>query len=250
MLEVERLTVKYGGLVAIKELSFTVAAGEVCAIIGPNGAGKSSVFNAITGFANVDSGSVIFDRRQILGLPPHRIAGYGIGRTFQHNGLIPDLTVLENVMLGQTPKMSAGLLGVIFGTSRAREEEAEALSASRSMLRLLNLEKLAQVRAGLLPFGQQRLVEISRALVSGARLLLLDEPAVGLFETERQKVCAVLKQLASENIGILLIEHVLDVVKAVSDRVIFMNYGEKIVECSPDDIQSNERIRDIYLGHG
>lgn len=250
MLEVNGLTVMFGGLVAVKELSFTVAAGEVCAIVGPNGAGKTTVFNAITGFAPVQSGSVQFDGKEILGLPPHRIAACGIGRTFQHNGLIPDMTVLENVMLGRTTEMRAGIAGVIFGSPRARAEEAEALATSQSMLRLLNMDKFARMRTDLLPFGQQRLVEISRALVSGAKLLLLDEPAVGLFETERRNLCAVLKQLAGRGVGILLVEHVLDVVKAVSDRIIFMNHGEKLVECSPEELQSNERVREVYLGHG
>jgi ABC-type branched-subunit amino acid transport system ATPase component len=249
MLEIDGLTVRFGGLMAVNAVSFTVEAGEICAIVGPNGAGKTTIFNAITGFATVQSGSILFEGKPLLGLPPHRIAARGISRTFQHNGLIPDLTVLENVMLGQATGMSAGLPAVIFGTSRAWQEEAKALAASRSMLRTLDLERLAGMRTDLLPFGQQRLVEISRALASGAKLLLLDEPAVGLFETERQSLCTVLKQLASKGVGILLIEHVLDVVKAVSDRIVFMNHGEKLVECSPSELQSNERVRDIYLGH-
>ncbi len=249
MLEVDRVTVQYGGLVAVKELSFTVKPGEICAIVGPNGAGKTSIFNAIDGFTAVQSGSIQFDGKEILGLPPHKIAALGIGRTFQHGGLIPDLTVLENVMLGRTTEMQAGLPSVIFGGERSRKEEASALAASLSMLRMMKLEKLAHTRTDLLPAGQQRLVEISRALVSGAKLLLLDEPAVGLFESERINLCAVMKQFAIEKVGILLVEHVLDVVRAVSDRVIFMSYGEKLAECKPDELHNIERVRDIYLGH-
>ncbi len=249
MLEIDNITVTYGGLFAVNALSFKIAPGEICAIVGPNGAGKTTVFNAITGFAPVNPGSILFEGKPVLGLPPHRIAALGITRTFQHSGLIPDMTVLENVMLGQAATMRAGIPAVIFGTPRARKEEANALAASRSMLRMMDLDRLAGSRTDLLPFGQQRLVEISRALVSGAKLLLLDEPAVGLYETERRNLCTVLKQLASKGVGILLIEHVLDVVKAVSDRIVFMNHGEKLVECLPGELQSNAHVRDIYLGH-
>ena len=176
MLEIDNITVTYGGLFAVNALSFKIAPGEICAIVGPNGAGKTTVFNAITGFAPVNPGTILFEGKPILGLPPHRIAALGITRTFQHSGLIPDMTVLENVMLGQAATMRAGIPAVIFGTPRARKEEANALAASRSMLRMMDLDRLAGSRTDLLPFGQQRLVEISRALVSGAKLLLLDEP--------------------------------------------------------------------------
>jgi branched-chain amino acid transport system ATP-binding protein len=223
-----------------------LAAGEICAIIGPNGAGKTSVFNAISGFAPVHSGAVTFMGKPITGLMPHQVAARGIGRTFQHNGLIPGMTVLENVLLGKAATMQQGLLALIFGTPLARKEEADAVLASRVMLQQMQIGEFAHV----LSFGQQRLVEISRALVSGAKLLLLDEPAVGLFETERQNLCAVLRDVASRGVSILLVEHVLDVVKAVSSRIIVMNHGEKIVECSPQELQSNPLVRDVYLGDG
>jgi ABC-type branched-subunit amino acid transport system ATPase component len=249
MLEIEKVTVQFGGLLAVNELSFRVAAGEIVALIGPNGAGKTSIFNAITGLVPVQSGAINFEGQPIAGMRPDRIAARGIGRTFQLNGLIPDMTVLENVMLGRAADMQSGMASIIFGAPSARAQEADALASARAMMQLMHIGDIADARAGLLSFGQQRLVEISRALVSGARLLLLDEPAVGLFETERQNLCTVLKQVAGRGVAILLVEHVLDVVRAVSGRIIVMNHGEKIVECSPGELQTNQKVRDVYLGH-
>lgn len=249
MLEVDRVTVEFGGLTAVKGLSFQVAKGEVCAIIGPNGAGKTTIFNAITGFTRINAGAVRFEGRPITGLAPNRIAARGISRTFQHNGLIRDLSVLENVILGEELRTESSFLGVIFGLPKAIKAELTSTRRARAMLEKMRLSAFESKLAGDLPFGQQRLVEISRALVSGAKLLMLDEPAVGLFEAERQTLCALLKELASEGVAILLIEHVLDVVRSVSDRVIVMNYGEKLVECSPNELGRHQSVLDAYLGH-
>ncbi len=249
MLEVDRVTVEFGGLVAVNALSFEIPPGEVCAIIGPNGAGKTTIFNAITGYAPISSGDIRFDGAHIAGLSPHQVAAHGISRTFQHNGLIRDITVLENVILGLTLQTSSTFFGIVLGLPKSLKAETEAVTRARSMLRRMHIDDLADRIVGDLPFGQQRLVEISRALVSGARLLLLDEPAVGLFETERQTLCAAIKQLAAEGVAVLLIEHVLDVVRSVSTRVIVMNYGEKLVECPPEELQTHQSVLDAYLGH-
>jgi branched-chain amino acid transport system ATP-binding protein len=249
VLEVDRVTVEFGGLVAVNALSFSVPPGEVCAIIGPNGAGKTTIFNAITGFVPLRSGDIKFDGVTIAGLPPHKVAARGISRTFQYNGLIRDMTVLENVILGMELHTPSTFFGIVLGLRKSLRAEDEAVERALSMLRKMNIAGLAGTMAGDLPFGQQRLVEISRALVSGARLLLLDEPAVGLFEIERQTLCAALKQLASEGVAVLLIEHVLDVVRSVASRVIVMNYGEKLVECRPDELRTHQSVLDAYSGH-
>jgi branched-chain amino acid transport system ATP-binding protein len=248
VLEVGRITVEFGGLVAVNSLSFTVEPGEVCAIIGPNGAGKTTVFNAITGYVPIKSGTIKFDGVPITGLAPHEVAAHGISRTFQHNGLIGDITVLENVILGLNLHTASTFSGVVFGLPGSLRAETEAVAQARAMLRRMQIAEHAGKIVNDLPSGQQRLVEISRALVSGAKLLLLDEPAVGLFETERRNLCSVLKQLAQDGVAILLIEHVLDVVRSVSSRVIVMNYGEKLVECPPEDLQKHQSVLDAYLG--
>jgi branched-chain amino acid transport system ATP-binding protein len=249
VLEVDRVTVEFGGLVAVNGLSFSVSSGEICSIIGPNGAGKTTIFNAITGFTPIESGDIRFHGAPIKGLPPHKVAARGISRTFQHNGLIRDMTVLENVVLGLELHTPSTFSGLVLGSPKSLKAEEEAVTRARLMLRRMNIAELADKIAGGLSFGQQRLVEISRALVSGARLLLLDEPAVGLFETERHTLCAAVKELAAGGVAVLLIEHVLDVVRSVSSRVIVMNYGEKLVECPPDELRSHQSVLDAYSGH-
>ncbi len=250
MLEVDRVTVEFGGLIAVDELSFAAGAGEVCAIIGPNGAGKTTLFNAITGFVPLKSGAIRFDGASVGGLPPHKVAAHGVSRTFQHNGLIGDLTVLENVILGSELTIRTGVMGTVLGLPGALHAEREATARARGILAGMGLSELADSLAGELPFGQQRLVEICRALASGAKLLLLDEPAVGLFETDRRMLCAAISRLAADGVCVLLIEHVLDVVKAVADTVLVMNYGQLLAQCAPDALSSHQAVLDAYLGHG
>jgi len=250
VLEVRNLTVQFGGLIAVNDLSFDIKPGEVCAVIGPNGAGKSSLFNAITGYVPVASGEIRFNNIKIQDLPPHRVAALGIARSFQHNGLVKDMTVLENVILGLELATKSSLAGVIFGLPGSARAEIAAVKKARAMLELIGLTGLQDRTAGDLPFGQQRSVELGRVLVSGAKMLLLDEPAVGLTARERRNLTAMLRQVAGLGVGIILIEHVLDVVRSAADRVIVMNYGSKLVECAPSELHSHQSVVEAYLGHG
>jgi branched-chain amino acid transport system ATP-binding protein len=248
VLDINNVTVKFGGLVAVSRLSFRVGEGEICAVIGPNGAGKTSLFNAITGFAPLEHGCISFNGRQLGGLAPHQIAAHGICRTFQNNGIIAEMTVLENVITGLELTTASSFAGAILGLPASRRAEREATAKAKSMLAAMGLDSAASRIAGDLPSGQQRLVEIARALVSGARLLLLDEPASGLFETERQMLCDEIRRVAGSGVSVLLIEHVQDVVR-VADRVIVMNQGAKIAECAPAELNRHKAVLEAYLGH-
>ncbi len=249
MLEVENLSVHFAGLKAVSDLSFQVEPGTVLAVIGPNGAGKSTVFNAISGFVKPVSGAIRFEGAPITGLAPHRIAARGIHRTFQNNGLLREMTVLENVLTGLELSTRSSLAGVVMNWPGAVRAEHEAVGRALAMLERLELAGLAYRTAGDLSFGQQRLVEISRALVAGARLIMLDEPAVGLSPNERTMLGQNLRQLAAEGIAILLVEHVQELVMAVSDRVMVLNYGKKIAECAPHEVRQNQAVLEAYLGH-
>jgi branched-chain amino acid transport system ATP-binding protein len=250
VLEVRNLSVRFGGLIAVNDLSFTIKPGEICAVIGPNGAGKSSLFNAITGYVPVASGEICFNGVKIQGFPPHRVATLGIARTFQHNGLVRDMSVLENVILGLELTTKSSLLGVILGLPGSAAAETAAVKKAKAMLDSMQLAGLKDRTAGDLPFGQQRSVELCRVLVSGAKVLLLDEPAVGLTERERRNLTAVLRRIAEQGVAVVLIEHVLDVVRSAADRVIVMNYGSKLIECAPSELTSHQSVVEAYLGHG
>jgi branched-chain amino acid transport system ATP-binding protein len=248
MLEVSGLNVRFEGVAAVTDLSFIVRAGEVLTLMGPNGAGKTSAFNAITGFVRPAGGIVRFGGRPISGLKPHEIAALGIRRTFQNNGILREMTVLENVLTGLQLSTPSSLAGLVFGLAHSVRAEREATAAARRQLHEMGIGDLAGRTAGSLSFGQQRLVEISCALVAGTRLILLDEPAVGLSPNERIHLGETLRAVARRGIGILLVEHVQDVVMAVSDRIVVLNYGKKIAECLPGEIHGNRAVLEAYLG--
>lgn len=250
ILQVEGLTVRFGGLVAVNDLAFSVRAGEVFAMMGPNGAGKTTAFDAIGGFVEAASGTVHFEGKPILGLPPERIAALGIRRTFQNNGILREMTVLENVLTGLELSTPSRFLGVVTGWPAAARAERSAVMRAREMLAQMEIDDLEDRAAGDLSFGQQRMVEIARALVAGARLIMLDEPAVGLSPNERQHLGEVLRQLARTGITVLLVEHVQDLVMAVSDQVLVLNYGRKLVQCPPHEVRQNEEVLEAYLGNG
>lgn len=249
MLEVEDLTVRFSGLTALSSLSFRAGPGAIFAIIGPNGSGKTTLFNAISGFVRPSGGAVRFDGRSIAGLPPHRIAACGIFRTFQNNGLFRDMTVLENVLTGLELSTPATLGGAILGLPGSVRAEREAIARAHAMLARMGIADLADRATGDLSFGQQRLVEISRAMVAGARLLMLDEPAVGLSPAERAAFAGGLRQLAGEGLSVLLVEHLQELVMAVSDRVLVLNHGRKIAEGPPEAIRRDSAVLEAYLGH-
>lgn len=249
MLDVRNLTVRYAGLTAVDDLSFSVARGEVFTLMGPNGAGKTTAFNAMAGFVQPTAGHVFFQERDITRMAPAQIAALGIRRTFQNNGILREMTVLENVLTGLELSTSSSFWGCVTGWPASARAERHATARARAMLRQMDIASLADRSAGDLSFGQQRLVEIARAMVAGAQLIMLDEPAVGLSPGDRLHLGQALRDLAANGITILLVEHVQDLVMAVSDTVLVLNYGKKIAQASPEEIRSNQDVLEVYLGH-
>ncbi len=248
LLEVERLSVAFGGLAALSEVCLTLAEGTVTAVIGPNGAGKTTLLNAITGYVRPQSGRVIIEGRAVTGLPPFAIARRGLRRTFQNGGAFNDMSVLENILLGADKALRSPFFGILFGFPGARRAERQAVAEARAMLARAGIRGLEETRARELSFGQQRLVEISRALLSRPRILLLDEPAVGLSESEREELRQRLRGLAGEGIAVLLVEHVVDLVMAVSDRVLVLNSGQVLAAGTPLEVRSDPAVLEAYLG--
>ncbi len=248
LLEVEAVSVVFGGLAALTEVSLSVQAGTVCAVIGPNGAGKTTLYNAISGYERPQAGVVRLDGHSVTGLPPHAISRLGLRRTFQNGGLFGEMTVLENVMVGADRATRSHVPGVLFALPRHRREERRAVAEARAMLARVGIDRLVQARVRDLSFGQQRLVEITRALISRPRVLLLDEPAVGLSQAERDVLATTLRQLASEGIAVLLVEHVIDLVMAVSDRVMVLNFGRVLAEGTPAEVRADQAVLEAYLG--
>ncbi|MDM7324935.1 MAG: branched-chain amino acid ABC transporter ATP-binding protein/permease [Thermus sp.] len=246
VLEVEGLTKAFGGLLAVAGVSFALRRGEILALIGPNGAGKSTTFNLVAGALVPDRGRVRLFGRDITGLPPHAIHALGLGRTFQHPHLFPELTVLENAALGTYGRTKAGFFQGLLGLSR--KEEGRALATAYRALVRVGLESLALERAERLSVGQQRLLEIARLLASGAEVLLLDEPGAGLRAREKQELASLLRSLAQEGYTVLIVDHDMDLIMGLADRVVVMNYGEKIAEGLPREVQKNPLVRAAYLG--
>ena len=238
----------FGGLAALTDVSLAVEAGTICAVIGPNGAGKTTLFNAISGYERPRSGAVRLDDRLVTGLPPHAISRLGLRRTFQNGGMFGEMTVLENVMVGADRATRSSIPGMIFGLRRDRRAERNAVAESRAMLARTGIDRLEQTRVRDLSFGQQRLVEITRALISRPSVLLLDEPAVGLSQAERDVLATTLRQLAAQGIVVLLVEHVIDLVMAVSDRVVVLNFGRVLAEGTPAEVRGNQAVLEAYLG--
>ncbi len=248
LLEVEGLSVAFGGLAALSGVSLAVSAGTVYAIIGPNGAGKTTLLNAVAGYVRPASGRIRIDGRDTTDLAPHAIARQGLRRTFQNGGVWGEMTVLENILVGVDHDAQSGLLGILFGFGRDRRTERRAVAEARAILARAGLAGIEDKRVRDLSFGQQRVIEISRALVSRPRILLLDEPAVGLSESEREELGARLRALAQEGTAVILVEHVVDLVMAVSDRVLVLNSGQVLAEGTPEEVRGDAAVVEAYLG--
>jgi len=248
----DEITVRFGGLIALKDVSIEIGENEIRGLIGPNGAGKTTFFNVVTNYIQADSGDVFFQGKNISNVKPNDIAEKGIIRTFQRRGIWRDLTALENVMTGCHRLMDhVKLWDVCFRTKRYKSEEAEAIRKAMEALESVGVMEIAHKGAEDLAFGQQTLVEIARALVSSPRLLLLDEPAAGLSSSEREHVMDVLRMLASERgISLIIADHVMDFVMEICDTITVLNFGEVLAEGNPKDIREHKGVLEAYLGGG
>jgi branched-chain amino acid transport system ATP-binding protein len=249
LLVAENIRKEFGGLVAVADLDFNIPDRSIVSLIGPNGAGKTTFFNMLTGVYKPTSGRIVFGGTDVSAKPPHAITKLGIGRTFQNIRLFPQMTALENVLVGMHSRLKGGILGSIFGTPRVRHEERDAHEKGRELLRYSGLGRVDDELAENLSYGDQRRLELARALATEPKLLLLDEPTAGMNPQETAAFTDFLAKLRSERpITILLIEHDMKVVMGISERVTVLDYGEKIAEGTPGEIQRNERVIEAYLG--
>lgn len=248
MLELRGLHKYFGGLHAINDVSFTVPEGSIKAVIGPNGAGKTTLFNLIAGVLEPTSGSILFKDKKITRAKPHRIAALGISRTFQNIKLFHGMSALENVMLGRHARSRAGFLAGMFNLPHTWKEEKAIREKAMQLLELLEIDQYADVEATSLAFGQQRAVEMARALATEPELLLLDEPAAGLNIYETAEVARLIGKIRDMGMTVLLVEHDMSLVMDISDEIVVLSFGEKIAEDQPEAIQRNPEVIKIYLG--
>jgi len=248
ILSVRRVSKRFGGLQAVSDLSFDVARGSIKALIGPNGAGKTTLFNLISGFLPPDSGEIYFGGAPVHDLPSHQIASRGMVRTFQHIRLFPKMTVLENIMVGRHVHSRAGFLAGMLNLPFTWREERRIREKSQEIMELLGIAEHAHTEAASLAYGQQRVVEIGRALACEPRLLLLDEPAAGLNMRETNGMGGLIGKIRDMGITVLLVEHDMSLVMGISDEIVVLSFGQKIAEDRPLAIQKNREVIRVYLG--
>jgi branched-chain amino acid transport system ATP-binding protein len=252
ILEAEGITKQFGGLTAVNSVDFVIERGRINSLIGPNGAGKTTFFNMMTGLYTPTTGIFRFAGEKLNGLQPHQVTQRGIGRTFQNIRLFSNMTALENVLVGQHSRLKAGLFGILALTSSVRKEEAMARSKALELIEYVGLSRRrADEMSKNLPYGDQRRLEIARALATDPRLLLLDEPTAGMNPQETDELTRLIRQIRDERgITVLLIEHDMKVVMGISEKVTVLDRGIKIAEGSPETVRSNEQVIEAYLGRG
>jgi branched-chain amino acid transport system ATP-binding protein len=248
LLEVQDILVNFGGVTALNKVNLHVNEGEIAALIGPNGAGKTTVFNIVTGYYTPTSGNVIVDGESMLGLRPYQIARKGLGRTFQNIRLFGDMTAVENVSTAADSLNKSGLVGSLLGLPRSRRDEKASMEKAHELLKFIGLDHRALQMAKNLPYGDQRRLEIARALALNPKVLLLDEPAAGFNPQEKVELGELIRKIRDRGFAVLLIEHDMSLVMEISDRVSVLDFGQKIAEGTPKEIQNNQRVIDAYLG--
>jgi branched-chain amino acid transport system ATP-binding protein len=247
-LEVSAVSKRFGGVHAVKDVSFHVRQGTIKAVIGPNGAGKTTLFNIVSGFVAPDAGVVRFEGAPIQGSAPHSVAARGLSRTFQNIRLFSNMSALENVMVGRHLRSRAGFLAGMLRLPWTRREEAEVRAHSLEEMGFLGIEALADAEATSLAYGQQRAVELARALAGEPRMLLLDEPAAGLNMRETRDLARLITRIRGRGITVLLVEHDMSLVMDISDEVVVLSYGERIADADPGSVQRDAQVIRIYLG--
>lgn len=248
VLKINHISKNFGGISALTDVSFSINEGEIYGLIGPNGAGKTTMFNLITNIFSPSSGEIIFNEDNITGIKPHKITEKGICRTYQNIRLFTQMSALENVMVGGHCRSESGVMRSVFRTKYQRSEEKTLKENAEELLELVGLIKYKDVLAENLAYGQQRRLEIARALASNPSLLLLDEPAAGMNENETDSLFDLIKQVQARGITVLIIEHDMPLVMKLCDRITVLNFGKKLAEGTPLEIQNNEAVIEAYLG--